>query len=199
MDSKRKMIISITIFAVAILAIIITIVSVLAAQNVTVNSSINFTYTADKIKGTVAGYYSVAGGELKEIGEIVYDGDEDDGTQNLNNGTLNITGITKDKNYVEFTFTFTNNGTSEYTATLTFTDNTASTTLAEDNIAMAYKGGLVLEYANVTTGLNGVYNLGSITVPAGTSTPMSYYVKVSIPNINLDSSFSGSFAWNIAL
>lgn len=199
MDSKRKMIISITVFAVAILAIVITMVSVLAAQNVTVNSSINITYTADKIKGVVTGHYSVAGDANVKIGEINYLGTEDDGAKNLNNGTLNISGVTKTKNYVEFIFTFTNSGSTEYTATLKFTDNTAATSLEDDNIAMAYKGGLVTDYANVTTGTNGVYSLGQLTVPAGTSTPISYYVKVSIPKTHLDASFSGSFAWNIAL
>ena len=194
MESKRKMIISITIFAVAILAVVITIVSVLAAQNVTVNSSINITYTSDKIIADVAGYYTVAGGTEQSIGSISFDGSEDnDDVKLLNSSAKNITGIDKDHTYVEFRFTFTNGEDADYIASLVFTD-------AENETSITVYSKVAGGSYSAVSGSAGVYTFADLTVQANTtsSSPKEFFVKIEIdPSEDID--VAGTFAWNLEL
>ena len=58
MDSKRKMIIAISAFAMVLLATVVAVVAVLAANQVTVNSNIKISYTASSlIAGTIKTEY----------------------------------------------------------------------------------------------------------------------------------------------
>ena len=182
MDSKRKMIISITIFAVAILAVVITIVSVLAAQNVTVNSSINVHYTSSQKAAKVTAKYQVAGGSLTDLGSIEFEGDETgtDATKDLTGGVKTISGLSDTNNWVEFVFTFTNEGSSEYTATLTL-----PSTVENFTISYTHASGVGVSSATDT----------SFVLAGNTTTPVEYKIKFTIGVVADDATLNGDFEW----
>ena len=61
MNSKKKMIIAISAFAMVILAAVVAVVAVLAAQQVTVKSSFTVTYSVDDIFGFAKASYKLEG------------------------------------------------------------------------------------------------------------------------------------------
>lgn len=184
MDSKKKMIIAISSFAMIILAAVVVVVAVLAAQNVTINSSINVTYTSSEIAGTVTAKYQVKNGTLTDIGSITYTGSETGSpTNNLNASEISINSLTSDNNYVDFIFTFTNTASSEYTATVTL-----PTTLT--NFTATY----TVPNSNGATKISDT----SFKVAGNTTTPVEYKIRMTISDVSKDAKISGTFAWNLA-
>lgn len=183
MDSKKKMIIAVSSFAMIILATVVAIVAVLAAQSVTIQSSINVSYTSSEIAGTVTASYQVKGAATPTlIGEKPYYGTElGTPTDTLGEGATTITGLTKENNYVDFIFTFTNTGSSEYTATLTVPTST--------NFTASY----TVPNANGATKLSDT----SFKIAGNTTTPVTYVIRMTISDVSKDANISGTFAWNL--
>jgi len=83
MNSKKKLIISLSSFAVVLLAAVIAVVAVLAATNASVKSGITITYKADeKVKASMSAHYFYSDTELDSanwldpaisLGEVVFD------------------------------------------------------------------------------------------------------------------------------
>ena len=184
MSSKKKMIIAISSFAMIILAAVVAVVAVMAAQNVTIKSSINVTYTSSEIAGKVTASYQVQGASsATSIGAIEYHGTEANGTStSLNSSKLSITSLTSTNKYVDFIFTFTNEGSKDYTATLTLPTNS--------NFTKAY----TVPSSGGATKVNDT----SFKVAGGTTTAVTYKVRFTITDVSKDASISGNFSWALA-
>ena len=107
MRTKRKMILAISAFAMLILASVVGVVAVLAAQNVTVNSKVKITYSSIEFEGTVDASYTVLNNTSVSFNQVTFDGGEAENT----NKEVDTTGkdtitLTKDNNKVTFTFVF---------------------------------------------------------------------------------------------
>ena len=61
MSSKKKMIIAISAFALVVVATVVSVVAVLAAQNVAINSSISVTFNAKEVFGFAKVDYKLEG------------------------------------------------------------------------------------------------------------------------------------------
>ena len=186
MDSKKKMIIAISAFAMVILAAVVGVVAVLAAQQVTVKSSISVSYTASEVAGTVTAKYQVKGGTATNIGTtgtITFDGTETgEPEESLTETTLSISGLSSTNNYVDFIFTFTNTGSSKYTATLT-----PPTTCTNFNITYTVPNASGVTKKSDT----------SFEVAGGTTTAVTYTIRYTIKDVSKDASLSGDFSWSL--
>lgn len=185
MDSKKKMIIAISAFAMVILAAIVAVVAVLAAQQVTIKSSINVTYTSSEVAAKVTAHYQVKGGEETAIGNTIeFDGTETgaDATKDMNTSELKINSLTSENNYVDFIFTFTNEGQSEYTATLTL-----PATLENFDVTYSVPN---------TDGATKILDT-SFTVAGNTTTPVEYIITFTIKDVAKNAKLAGNFSWSL--
>ena len=187
MNAKRKMIIAISAFAMVVLATVVAVIAVLAAQNVTIQSSINVTYTSSEVAAKVTAKYQVANGTASNIGTGGYEfeGTESgaNATQNLTTSALTINTLTSTNNYVDFIFTFTNEGSAEYTATLTLP---ATATNFEISYTVPDKDGAT-KVSNT-----------SFKIAGNTTTAVTYKVRYTIKDVSKNASISGTFSWNLA-
>lgn len=181
MDSRKKMVIALSSLAVIILAGVVAIAAVLAAQNITIKSAVNVSYTANEIAGTVTAKYKVAGGSEQNIGSITYDGTEE-GEPTTDMDVITIDNLTKNKKSIEFIFTFTNTGSSDYTATLTLPETVSNFTPS----------------FSVPTGA-GITKISdtSFTIAGNTAEVVTYSVTMTISDVSQDAKIEGSFAWNL--
>ncbi len=186
MDSKKKMIISISAVALVILAAVVAVVAVLAAQQVTIKSSINVTYTTSEVAGTVTAQYQVANGTATNIGTgtITYKGTETGTpTTDLTGGSaLQINTLTSTNKYVDFIFTFTNTGSAEYTATLKTLPTTSNFTI---KYTVPNAGG-VTKVSDT-----------SFKVAGNTTEAVTYTVSYEIADVSKDATISGTFEWEL--
>ena len=75
MGSKRKVIVAVSALAMVILGAVIAVVAVLAAQDVTVQSSINITYQANMdVVGSISAEYKMQDGTEQDLGTFSFDG-----------------------------------------------------------------------------------------------------------------------------
>jgi len=181
MSAKKKMIIAISAFAMVVLAAVVAVVAVLAAQNVTVKSSITISYTTVEIQGQMtASYKEGASGSVESIGTINPDGTDPDGEMNMGSKTISLT---KENNYVEFIFTFTNtNHSAPYTAELTGNPTNANFTIL---------------YSAEANGEATANSAVAITVPADQETPLTYKVRYTLNKFDADVTLTGNFVWTL--
>ncbi len=181
MSSKKKFIVALSSLGVVCVALIISLVCVLAASKVTVTSGVNIGYTAQEVAGTITGSYKQASANsYTEIGSVTLSGeDEDNSTKSLGN-TVEVT-LSKSNKEVVFKFDFTKasgDGIRNYTATLTDTATTST------NVTVTYSlDGTT--YAATT----------SKTLTVSSTTATSFYVKVAITDLAKDASYEASYSW----
>lgn len=184
MSSKKKIIVSISSFAILIMAVVIAVVAVLAAQSITVKSSVNVTYTAKEVAAKVTSKYKIGDtGTLTNIGSgsISFDGTEDLTNNTQTTGTItSSTDLTSTNNYIEFVFTFTNEGDAEYTATLTLPATV-------DNFEATYT-------VPNTAGATKVTDT-SFRLKGKTTTAVEYKVKFKIKDVSKNAELKGDFQW----
>ena len=159
-QNKKKLIIALALLAVIVVAsVVTTVVLVLAASQQNVTSTINVTYTAQEVSGTVtAGYMREDATDFTAMGSgATFVGGQGVTTATLATEATNVelggwynanTEVqTPDGthegdmfiDYVIFKYTFTNtSATRNYTATLTYTDNSTSPAKADSNITFSY-------------------------------------------------------------
>ena len=187
MNSKKKLIIAFSAFALIVISGIISVVAVLAAQNVTIKSNISVTYTSHEVAGVVTAHYQVKNGTKTKLGgdtngAVSFDGSEtgDDATEDMTNVT--ITGLSSANNYIDFIFTFTNAGSAAYTATLT-----APTTVTNFTTSVTKPTGA------------SVSNVGDykFTLAGNTTTPVTYTIRYTITEVAKNSSINGNFSWSL--
>ena len=171
MNAKRKIIISVCAFALIVVATIVSVIAVLAAQSVTVSSSVNVTYTTREVAGTVTAKYQVANGSATNIGtgSKTYYGTETSGTTNLTSSKLSITSLTSTNKYVDFIFTFRN------TITYTVPNNYNSST----KVGATKKSDTSFELAGNTT------------------TAVTYTIRYTITDVSKAATLDGNFSWEL--
>ena len=197
MDSKKKIIISLSAFIVVLVATVVAVVSVLAAQNVKVTSGVNISYRAGaNVMGTITATaksennstYTLSGGDT---GAGIFDGSET-GTPTENLGSFSEIALNNsDNKYVEFTFNFTNTSTvAGYTAVLKFTNgSTGNGTVTNMKLYSKTTGSYSL------IGSPNLASLGSVSVPiGGTGT---FTLKVELNDLRADADFDGTFVWEL--
>ena len=87
MNAKKKMIIAISAFAMVILATVVAVIAVLAAQNVTVKSSLNVSYSVEDIHGSARVSYKLGSASTYTTWKIggkasaTFDGTTTDGAE----------------------------------------------------------------------------------------------------------------------
>ena len=186
MNSKRKVIVAMSAFAMLLLATVVAVVAVLAAQNVTVTSQIRVSYTSNQKAAVVTAKYQISGGTAANLGSgsITFDGTEAsaNATKSLTTSEVSITGLDSSNKYVDFIFTFTNPGSADYTATLTLpTTNTNFT----------------VSYTKATgTGVSSATDT-SFKLAGGTTSPVTYKVRYTIADVSKDATLSGLFSWSL--
>ena len=194
MGSKKKMLIAIGAFAMIILAVVVAVIAVLAAQQVSIKSQVNISYTADaSVKGSVSAIYKTENGTEGDLGSAPFNGGE------ANNESKNLQGIPDLKfeagsnDYIDFTFTFVNDSTnSKYTATLAFTDGSTGN---GQIVNMNLQGRLstVDHFSDVST--TDLTKLTEIEVPS--STTVNYILRVSLASSSDDAYYVGTMLWNL--
>ena len=207
MKTKRKMIIAISALAMVILAGVVAVVAVLAAQNVTVKSNLTIKYSVSDIAADVAVKYavvktdatSVSFGNAKTV-NFDLDGFSSTGTEGFTEITTGLPtgGAGAEASYGEVSigkdeciileFTFNNNTVSKgFTATLK--DLTTSS-----DVDIAY--GTACSKPSDVDGTS----KSNVTVAAGENASGKYYVKISIKEASKtkDVTYTTAFEWTLA-
>ena len=201
MRTKRKMALAISAFVMLILAGVVSVVAVLAAQNVTLKSSVKVTFTAGaNVMGAVTARYKTEKGTLVTIfnGNSASTG-AFSGSETGNSETPHtITGEADDvslnadgSSYIEYIFTFTNDSTvADYTATLALTGTTKN---ENTNIYIQGPGdtGYTLLTNPTLTGLM------SFNIAKKTTTAKTVKLKVEVKSNLADFEFSGDLQWSL--
>lgn len=203
MKSKSKLIITLAAVVLALIASAVAIVAVVAAQNVTINTSnISIYYTATNIVGDVGAYYKFAPDDDTSIsstsndgtiGTISYDGSELDGKVTDWSFSSAKT-FSRTNNALFFLYTFTNES-NLYNAKCTYTKTAAA------NIEISYKVKTGAgDYGDYTTiNVNGGdfnFDVPAVTTsPTRTNGTASCIIMVKIVDVNLNADFKAGFSW----
>ncbi|MCR5553201.1 MAG: hypothetical protein K6F08_00420 [bacterium] len=204
--SKKKLWIALGSLAIVMIVGLSITVGVLAATTAQVQNSITVTYTSRKVAAIVSGKYQVLNtsavdfttgdtdngstNDIDESKEIVFTGGEEQGTASDTFETVSSINLTSTNNSVTFTYVIKNTSeTQDLTAQVTLptgiTNVTVSAGTAVDNSEAAVA---------VTAGTN--HATDSFTVAHGAT--VTYTVTVSITNLALDASYTGTFVWDLA-
>ena len=192
MDSKKKIIISVSAFVVVLLATVVAVVSVLAATNVSFTSSIKVTYTVGDVVADVA----VSMAKVKTTATSITWG-----TPQTKDFAISYSGSGESISFADQTlakdecvvikFVFNNNSAKGFTATLT-----PPTVVANDNVNILY--------ATSETGLAGLTSTaaganGTVSVASGADKTGTYYAVIKIADTTKNvSGFTANFAWTLA-
>ena len=196
MKSKKKLIVALSSFAFVLVAAVITVVSVLAAVNQSLDTNISVVYYAKQVAGTVSAKYKVGDKEAKDMTTtgladgkkvIEYTGGEANDAQTLKPQEALIVLSAKENGTAEnivFTYTFTNNGAADYTATVKYTDTDAN----DDNCKATYSATVAFE-EDVDK------DEYKVVVEAGETVTVT--ITVAIEDVAFNSEFSGKFTWSL--
>lgn len=181
MKSKSKLFIAIAAFVIAIVAAVGITYGVMAAQNATVNTSVNVGYTSHEVAATLSATYQVDGSTATDFKtsdgstKIVFDGTEaEDGSANVKTFVApdpENTTLTSAHKTITFVFTIKNDGDGTITGTIT----------------------LPATQTNVTVTKTG--NSNTIEVEGGATA--TYTVTVTVTNVAKNAAFSGDFSWSL--
>ena len=202
MGSKKKMLIAIGAFAMIILAVVIAVIAVLAAQQVSIKSQVNITYVADaQVKGSVSATYKTENGTEGDLGSAPFNGAEDNDAVKDLQGIADLKFEAGSNDYIDFTFTFVNSSTkSKYTATLAFTNGLDGN---GEIVNMKLGGRLSTNQDFTDISTEDMSNLTDIEVPvaysSSTPTTVVYILRVSLALSGEDASFIGTILWNLAV
>ena len=208
MNSKKKIIIAVSAFALVLLATIVSVVAVLAAQNVTVRNTITIQYTVVDVVADIEVYAvkvekdatTINWGTAKKavFGVDGFDlssstGFTEYGTTTDENSAAETSfdkfDISK-KECVVLKFVFKNNSASRaFTADLTIDGS-------DSNVSIAHSSGNVVKPGDIT----GTNSQVTVAKSGTTGDTVSYFVKLSIVDAtkNVDE-FTPVFEWALAL
>ena len=202
MKSKAKLFVTIAAVFLAMVASAVAVVAVLAARNVTVNTTdISITYKAENVVGTVKGYYKYAASTdtdtavstFTSLNTADYDGSETD-DEVTTWSFAGITGITRANNALFILYEFENES-NEYAAECTYTNTN------EDNIQVSYcvkTGTNYSDYSDLTKGGKIEFDVPAATVSGGTTINgvVSCIIKIEVVDVNFNADLEGaSFSW----
>lgn len=165
------------------MALIVSLISVIASVSFTAKTGVNITYTASEITGSITASYQLKGADTPTlIKTVTLDGSEvDDGEGDMGSVTQELG---KTTNYIDFIFEISNTTNFKVYANLAIPTTTTN--------------------AVVTYGTDGSTfgtDNDEIEIAAGTSavpTTVTYYVRVAIDNLGQDFALSGNFALNLS-
>jgi len=194
MTSKKKFIIALSSVSAVCVALIVSLVVVLAASNISIQSGVDVGYTAREIIGSIsASYQAQDDTQATPIGTAELDGTEDDDLTEKLGSTTNKVTLTKKKKYVDYIFTLTcaaadaDTSGKAYTAVLTYTDATSD----DKNVKITYK----VDDGEFSA-TNPATTTSSLTVGVGETKTVT--VRVEIDSVAKDSTFTGTFNWALA-
>lgn len=203
--NNKKLVVALALLALIVVAsVITTVVLVLAANQQTVQSNVNVTYSVTDVSAKVYGKYTVRNASAVAM-------DPDSITINPTDTTTtpmspkDLIGLTSTNNYVVFEYKFENstyvagegddaaagtyNGTTEnvFSIALTYADDNSP---ADKNVTVKYTSSnaplTAFEDANVTD-----WDSSFASVDCAAVTYV--YVRVSVTDVNAAATFSGSF------
>ena len=188
MDTKKKVIVSVSAFVVVLVATVVAVVSVLAASKVSFSSSINVTYVVGDVVADVA----VSTAKVKTNATSITWGTPK--TKNFgidHSGTAetialdNYTNIGKDE-CVVIKFVFNNNSAKGFTAKL-------PTPPTGTNMNVFYS----TSESGLAALTSGDYNTSGVTVQGGADKSATYYAVIKIATPTSNATFNSSFAWTL--
>ena len=193
MDTKKKIIISVSAFVLVLVATVVAVVSVLAAQSVSVSSNVSISYTAGaNVIGSMEISAKTENNTVIQIGgantkTITFTGTETGSAAAPEANFSNATLASGSNNFVTYTFKFTNTSTvAGYTANLYFRDGgSGDGTITNMKF---YKDGTLTSCPSSDVPL-------TVTVAKGGNVTLN--LKVEIDDPLKDSAFSGVFYWEL--
>ena len=206
-SSKRKFIIASVIVGVVLLGAIISVVAVLAAGTQNLTSQVTVTYTVEDVSATVGVRYAVKNEAVQTGGSLTFTADQAEQAGGTGvTDTLTAIGeleLSSTNNFVTFEYSFQNNGTLAFDATLTGIPETvnnmtlswAKSTSKTDSLdgVTGFQTFTADTIANVTAEVAGDADVSD------DSHPITYiYIRATITDLNVGASLSGNFAWKLA-
>ena len=183
MKSKRKLLILVLVMMFIMVSVVATIALIFAATQQTITTTLNMTYTAENIYGSVKGSYTIGGVTEKLTAstggeDLVFRGEP------LQNGTLSFPteqiDMTSEASEMILQYTFTNSGRRHYIATMSF-----------ESVIEPYN--MKIQYS-----IDGdVYSDQRYAVVVQDESTRSYWIKISVDNKADNASFKGDFIWNL--
>ncbi len=196
MSSKKKMIIAICAFALVVVATIVSVVAVLAAQRVTIKSSINISYNVEHIFGSAKVSYKqgadgyAAWNNAANQAVTTFDANTGDQTEfTLAAVPFSLTEA-KPSVTLKFEFQKTNTSVEDFTVGL----KADVTTL--DNIEFKY-GTSETPTDSITATGNDQVLLNTATVSETGENWYVYYVTITIKDTTVNASFAGDLVWSL--
>ena len=106
-SAKRRLILTISSMCVAVIAVVVSVVAIFAAQQQGVQSTFKVTYRAQNVAATVSANYTVLNETPKTMGSVKIDAIDQPGTvyNNLEGGDIELTDV---NNTVYFQYAFKN-------------------------------------------------------------------------------------------
>jgi len=183
-----KLFTSITLFIILLLAVVVGIVTVFALTQRSVDSSIFIRYTATDIDGSVNATYQLIGKESKNNGEVVDMGTINfavtDGKSDHEISPAEDLKLTKATPYIEFTYIFTNNGSRDFTATVSLKD-----VIENNNISFNYAyqnyDYLSESFSILVQGVETEKNV------------VTYKIKMGVESFAKNAGFKGALFWDL--
>jgi len=186
--SSVKVITTVALFIVTALAVAVGIVTVFALTQHSVDSSIFIRYTATDIDGSVKATYQLIGKESKDNGEVVDMGtinfSVSDGTSDHEISPAEDLKLTKATPHIEFTYIFTNNGSRDFTATVSLKD-----VIENNNISFNYA------YQNYDY-LSESFSILVQGVETGKNV-VTYKIKMGVESFAKNAGFKGALFWDL--
>jgi len=183
-----KLFTSITLFIILSIAVAVGIVTVFALTQRSVDSSIFIRYTATDIDGSVNATYQLIGKESKDNGEVVDMGTINfavtDGKSDHEISPAEDLKLTKATPYIEFTYIFTNNGSRDFTATVSLKD-----VVENNNISFNYA------YQNYDY-LDENFSILVQGVETGKNV-VTYKIKMGVESFAKNAGFKGALFWDL--
>jgi len=186
--SSIKIVTTVALFIVTALAVAVGIVTVFALTQHSVDSSIFIRYTATDIDGSVKATYQLIGKESKDNGEVVDMGTINfsvhDGKSDHEISPTEDLKLTKATPHIEFTYIFTNNGSRDFTATVSLKD-----VIENNNISFNYA------YQNYDY-LSESFSILVQGVETGKNV-VTYKIKMGVESFAKNAGFKGSLFWDL--
>jgi len=181
--AKRKLLISVLVMMFILISVVATVAIIFAATQQTITTTLNMTYTAENIYGSVSGSYTI-GGVTENLtastggDDLVFQG------KPLQNGTLNFPteqiDMTSEASEMILQYTFTNSGRRHYIATMSF-----ESIIDPENMTVQYS-------------IDGdIYSDQRYAVVVQEETTRSYWIKIGVTDKSQNASFKGDFIWNL--
>lgn len=201
MSSKKKIIIAISAFALVIMAGVIAVVAVLAAQTVTVESAINLSYNVENVYGSARVTYKIITDDTSDTESYVAWNNEDGAavsTFDGANGTWRMATVPfsfaegATEIIIKFEIQKSSASVEDYTATLT----AKCPTLANVNVFYGSSESATTQ-ASETTGDETITMLNQHTVDASGADWEAFYVRLKVAEPTQDANLGCTLKWEL--